>query len=101
MTQKLEQTLKALKDIAYKKKFCRLEFFKPMKATNTAEFTFKPDGSKTTVTWTMTGKNNFIGKAFGLIVNCDKMCGGQFEKGLADMKTVAEAAADKQSAVAV
>jgi hypothetical protein len=79
----------------------RLEFFKPMKATNTAEFTFKPDGSKTTVTWTMTGKNNFIGKAFGLIVNCDKMCGGQFEKGLADMKTVAEAAADKQSAVAV
>jgi hypothetical protein len=70
----------------------RLEFFKPMKATNAAEFTFKPEGSKTTVTWTMTGKNNFIGKAFGLIVNCDKMCGDQFEKGLADMKTVAEAA---------
>jgi hypothetical protein len=73
----------------------RLEFLKPMKATNAAEFTFKPEGSKTTVTWIMTGKNNFIGKAFGLIVNCDKMVGGQFEKGLADMKTVAEAAVGK------
>jgi hypothetical protein len=76
----------------------RLEFFKPMKATNMAEFTFKPEGSKTTVTWTMTGKNNFIGKAFGLVVNCDKMIGCQFEKGLADMKTMVEAAAGKESA---
>ena len=69
----------------------RLEFFKPMKATNAAEFTFKPEGSKTTVTWTMTGKNNFVGKAFGLIVNCDKMCGDQFEKGLAQLGVVTEA----------
>ncbi len=73
----------------------RLEFAKPMKATNTAEFTFKPDGDQTVVTWTMSGKNNFIGKAFGLVVNCDKMVGDQFEKGLAQMKSLAEAAAEK------
>jgi len=73
----------------------RLEFAKPMKATNTAEFTFRPDGDQTVVTWTMTGKNNFAGKAFGLIVNCDKMIGGQFEKGLAELKSLAEAAAEK------
>ena len=71
----------------------RLEFEKPMKATNEAEFTFKADGSKTVVTWTMTGKNNFIGKAFGLFVDCDKMVGSQFEKGLASMKALAESAA--------
>jgi hypothetical protein len=71
----------------------RLEFAKPMKAINTAEFTFKPQGPQTAVTWTMTGKCNFIGKAFGLFVNFDKMCGGQFEKGLAAMKVVAEIAA--------
>jgi uncharacterized protein YndB with AHSA1/START domain len=73
----------------------RLEFEKPMKATNTAEFTFQPDGDQTIVTWTMSGKNNFVGKVFGLIVDCDKMCGSQFEKGLAQMKSLAEAAAGK------
>jgi uncharacterized protein YndB with AHSA1/START domain len=73
----------------------RLEFAKPMKATNTAEFTFRSDGDQTVVTWTMSGKNNFIGKAFGLLVNCDKMIGGQFEKGLAQMKSLVEAAAEK------
>ena len=73
----------------------RLEFAKPMKATNAAEFTFQPDGDQTIVTWTMTGKNNFAGKAFGLVVNCDKMIGGQFEKGLAQLKLLAEAAAEK------
>jgi hypothetical protein len=70
-----------------------LQFFRPMKATNIAEFTFKPESGRTSVTWTMTGKNNFAGKAFSLFVNCDKMVGGQFEKGLADMKLAAEAAA--------
>jgi hypothetical protein len=75
----------------------RLEFLKPMKATNTAEFTFRPQGSQTVVTWTMFGKNNFVGKAFGLIVNCDKMIGDQFEKGLAQMKSLAEAATEKST----
>ena len=74
----------------------RLEFLKPMKATNTAEFTFKPEGSQTTVTWTMTGKNNFVGKFFHMVVDCDKMCGDQFEKGLASMKAISESEAVKQ-----
>lgn len=72
-----------------------MEFVKPMKATNAAEFTFKPERNQTVVTWTMSGKNNFISKAFGLFVNCDKMVGGQFEKGLAQMKSIAETAANK------
>ena len=70
----------------------RLEFFKPFKATNAAEFTFKPEGNQTLVTWSMSGNNNFMGKAFGLFMNCDKMVGGDFEKGLAAMKSVAESA---------
>jgi hypothetical protein len=70
----------------------KLEFQKPFKATNTAEFTFKPEGNQTTVTWSMSGKNNFMVKAFGLLMNMDKMVGGEFEKGLAQMKTVAETA---------
>jgi hypothetical protein len=70
----------------------KLEFIRPFKATNTAEFTFKPEGSQTVVTWSMAGKSNFIFKAFGLFMNCDKMCGCQFEKGLAAMKSIVEAA---------
>jgi uncharacterized protein YndB with AHSA1/START domain len=73
----------------------RLDFKKPFEATNTAEFTFKPDGDRTAVTWAMSGKNNFMFKAVGLFMNCDKMIGGQFEKGLADLKTLAEAEAKK------
>lgn len=70
----------------------RLDFVKPFKGTNTAEFTFKPEGDKTKVTWSMFGKNNFIAKAIGLFIDCDKMVGGMFEKGLASMKTIAETA---------
>jgi len=69
-----------------------LEFIKPMAGTSTAEFSFKPEGNQTTVTWSMSGKNNFIAKAMCLFMSMDKMVGGQFEKGLAQIKTIAEAA---------
>jgi len=68
-----------------------LEFLKPFEATNRTEFTFRPEAAGTRVTWTMSGSNNFVGKAMGLIMNCDKMIGDQFEQGLANMKTVVAA----------
>jgi hypothetical protein len=68
----------------------KLEFFKPFAATNQADFTFKPAGDGTSVTWTMSGQNNFISKAMCLFVDMDKMVGGMFEQGLAQMKTVVE-----------
>jgi hypothetical protein len=70
----------------------KLDFTQPFEATNTTEFTFKPDGNQTVITWSMSGTNNFIAKAFCLFNSMDKMVGGQFEKGLADMKSVVEAA---------
>jgi hypothetical protein len=68
----------------------KLEFVRPFKATNTAEFAFKPEGNQTVVTWSMTGKSNYFFKAFSLFVNCDNMVGEDFEKGLAAMKSIAE-----------
>jgi hypothetical protein len=42
------------------------------------------------VTWGLVGRNNFIAKAIGLVMDMDKMIGSDFEKGLAQMKTVVE-----------
>ena len=69
-----------------------LEFIKPFAATNTTTFTFKPDANGTAVNWTMTGNKNFMQKAFCLVMDMDKMVGSDFEKGLTQMKSVAEAA---------
>src|SRR5262245_23417813 len=77
----------------------RLDFFKPFKGQNEAEFVLKPQGDKTLVTWSMEGKSNFMMKLFGLFMNCDKMIGCQFEKGLADMDAVVRSEG-KQAAVA-
>lgn len=68
----------------------KLEFFKPFAATNEADFTFQEQGGKTLVTWSMTGRNNFLAKAANLVMNMDKMVGGQFDQGLAGIKTIVE-----------
>jgi uncharacterized protein YndB with AHSA1/START domain len=76
----------------------KLEFLKPFAATNTTEFTFVPEKEGTQVTWSMSGNNNFMGRVFCLFMNMDKMVGGDFEKGLTSMKSIAEAAAAGQPA---
>ncbi len=67
-----------------------LEMLKPMAAKNQVEFLIEklPNGSR--VTWTMNGTSNLFGKVFGVFVDCDKMVGGQFEEGLANLKKIAE-----------
>ena len=67
----------------------RMDWKRPMEGTATVDFTFKPQGDKAVVTWAMYGKNNFMGKLMSVFMNCDKMCGPQFEKGLADLGKVA------------
>ncbi len=71
----------------------KLEFLAPFRATNGAEFTFEPAGDGTVVTWSMSGTNDLMGKAISLVMDMDKMVGGDFEKGLADLKTLAESRA--------
>jgi hypothetical protein len=66
----------------------KLDFLKPFQASHTSEFTFAPLGETTLVTWSMWGQNNFMAKAVVLVMNCDKMIGGQFEKGLINLREV-------------
>jgi len=68
----------------------KLEFFRPFKATNTATFTFTPQAGGTNVIWAMDGHNNFMAKAFHMLMDMDKLVGADFERGLAAMKDQAE-----------
>jgi len=70
----------------------RLDFDKPLKGTSMAEFTFRSEGDRTVVTWSMTGEKSFVAKAIHLVLGVERIIGRQFEKGLAAMKTAAEAA---------
>jgi hypothetical protein len=72
-----------------------MEFLKPLKNTSMADFTLQGDKDHTLVTWSMYGKRPFLGKVVGLLVNMDKMVGGNFEKGLAKLKTISETTAAK------
>ncbi len=72
-----------------------VEFFEPFAGTSTSEFMFQPEGNRTAVTWRMAGHNNFIGKALCLVMNMDKMLGGDMERGLGQMKSVVESPSKK------
>jgi uncharacterized protein YndB with AHSA1/START domain len=77
----------------------RLEFIKPFEAVATTTFTLKPEGDNAVTTfWAMDGKNNLMGKVLGLFMNMDQSIGADFEKGLADLKTVSEREAKKRAA---
>lgn len=69
-----------------------IEFLKPMAATNTATFAFVKAGDTTKVTWAMDGNNNFVSKAFQLVMDMDALVGKDFERGLAQLKTASEIA---------
>jgi Polyketide cyclase / dehydrase and lipid transport len=70
----------------------RLEFIEPFQSVAETSFTFKPAGADgTRATWALDGNNNFVGKAFGLVMNMDRLIGGDFEDGLANLKRISEA----------
>jgi uncharacterized protein YndB with AHSA1/START domain len=69
----------------------RMDWKAPMEGVSTVDFTFKPEGEKTTVTWAMYGTNNFMGKLMSVFMDCESICGPKFEKGLADLEKVVTA----------
>lgn len=67
-----------------------LDFRKPFKASNTAEFTLAPRDGGTEVTWAMFGPVPFVAKIMHLFFDVDRMVGKDFEAGLANLKALAE-----------
>lgn len=68
-----------------------LVFTRPAQTPALIDFTFQPVREETEVTWTMSGHHNFVEKAVCMCMNMDKMVGGSFEKGLANIKRIVEA----------
>ena len=69
----------------------KLDFLKPFKAQNTAEFTLQAQGENLTiVTWAMHGPSPYLSKLMGVVINMDSMIGKDFEAGLANLKALTE-----------
>ncbi|MDR3701141.1 MAG: SRPBCC family protein [Candidatus Sulfopaludibacter sp.] len=65
-----------------------LDFLKPFEGHNTVEFTIRPHGDSTTVTWAMYGPQRYLVKVISLFLSMDRMMGREFEAGLANMESV-------------
>ena len=76
----------------------KLEFVEPMASTATCALTLAGTPTGSSVTWSMDGNHNFIGNALGMFMNMDAVLGTDIEKGLAQLKTVAEEAAKTAAA---
>ena len=59
--------------------------------TNKVNFTLAPSEGGTRVTWSMEGKNTLMSKVLSLFMCMDKMVGKDFEQGLANLDSVAQA----------
>ncbi len=68
----------------------KLDFTAPFKVSNIVDFTLTKQGDSTDVSWAMSGPQPFMSKLMGLVFNMDKVVGGQFATGLAQLKQVSE-----------
>lgn len=69
-----------------------LAFVKPFRATNHVRLDFVSTTDGTEAVWTMSGEQNLIGRVFYKVMKMEQALGRDFEKGLARLKSLAEAA---------
>jgi hypothetical protein len=68
----------------------KVDFTKPFENSSSSKFELKPEANQTLVTWSMGGRQNFIEKAMCIVFNGKKMISDEMEKGLSNLKAVAE-----------
>ncbi|HYW51423.1 MAG TPA: SRPBCC family protein [Gemmatimonadaceae bacterium] len=68
----------------------KLDFLRPFRSSNMADYTIEPEGDGTKVTWAMYGPSPFPSKVMQVFISMDDMLGKDFDKGLAALKTLAE-----------
>ena len=83
--------LEIIEAVAPSKVVMNMHFITPMDGHSVAEYTVTPaDGGGSVVTWSISGPQPFLSKLVCVFMNMDKMIGGEFEKGLGDLKAVVE-----------
>lgn len=68
----------------------KLDFIKPFEGHNVAEFTLKPDGGGTELTWAMFGPTPYLMKVMHTVLPVERMIAKDFDAGLAELKAAAE-----------
>ena len=67
-----------------------LAMTRPMNANNVVEYSFAPQGNATNMTWAMHGPMPLMSKVICVFMDFDKMIGADMERGLKDLKALAE-----------
>ncbi len=68
----------------------QLEITKPFEAHNRVEFILQSSDQMTVLTWSMHGPKPYLAKLIGIFFNMDKFLGKDLEKGLQNLKVLAE-----------
>ena len=79
-----------VRDVTPSKVTLNLDMSRPMTANNIVEYSLRPQGNATHMTWALYGPMPFISKVMCLFISLDKMVGGDMERGLKDLKGLAE-----------
>lgn len=68
----------------------KLTMTSPFNAENLVHYELTPEGNGTRFSWAMEGDGGFMGKLITVFMDCEKMIAGEFEKGIAQLKTIVE-----------
>jgi hypothetical protein len=82
--------LEILKTIPNEAVDVRLTMIKPFYGENLIEYRLTKEGDATKFSWAMSGDGGFMGKLMSVLLDCEKMIGDQFSKGIENLKTVVE-----------
>lgn len=82
--------LEIIGSVAPSRVVMKLDFIRPMAGHNIAALTLDPKGPATAVIWSISGPMPFVSRIMCVFISMDKMIGAEFEKGLADLKILAE-----------
>lgn len=68
----------------------QIVFLKPFRAENRIDFELTPRATATEVRWSMEGQNTLGSKVMQSVMNMERLVGGDFERGLMNLKAAAE-----------
>jgi hypothetical protein len=84
-------TMEIVESVPNSKIGLHMHFIKPFEGHSSVDFSLAANGDETVVTQAMRGTSSFLPKLMcTLFFNQDKMIGGKFEEGLANLKAIAE-----------